>query len=155
MINKMIDNENYIGTFIIKHKSGGEDVIYNRVTNNFLDALINSLDGINPDLQIKYLAIGTSNTPITDNPTQLGNEIFRTQFITSDKTGTGEFTTTFTILGDDAIGTWQELGIFAGSTALPHPNKDTGILVSRVLYFLEKTALDELDITRVDKIQRG
>ncbi|RLD20497.1 MAG: hypothetical protein DRI69_06170 [Bacteroidetes bacterium] len=43
--------------------------------NAALDELIKVLQGQSTDLEIKYLALGTSNTPVTDSDTQLGNEM--------------------------------------------------------------------------------
>lgn len=148
----MIDRSKYKGQFIIKSNTGVE-VVDNRVTNLFLNALINALDGIDPDIQIKYLAIGTSSAAINDADTQLGAEIFRTQFTTSNNTATGEFTTTFTIFDNEAVATWQEIGLFGGSTATSTPN--SGKMISRILYNRVKTNLEEIEVTRIDRIQRG
>ena len=68
---------------IIKNKETGEityDEKFNRVMNTVLDQLVDSLKGTSPNLEIKYLALGTSNTPVTDTDTQLGAEIFRTLY---------------------------------------------------------------------------
>jgi len=112
----MINELGWVGEFKLTVKENGqvkEEVeIKNRITNTALDAIINILDNIDPDIDIKYLAIGTDNTPISDNDTQLGNEIFRTQFLRSDNDAVGQFTTTFTVLDTEAVGAWQEIGIW-------------------------------------------
>jgi hypothetical protein len=151
------EHNNHHGIFKITCKSKGkvisEEIVKNRITNVALNKMINILDGIDPDLQIKYLAIGTDNSPIDDNDSQLGTEVFRTQFQTSDNNADGEFTTTFTILDSEAVTTWQEIGIFCGSGATASAN--SGTMLSRILYNRNKTSLEEIEITRLDKIRRN
>ncbi len=146
------------GTFIIETKDKNTskvktEVIHNKVMNTVLDQLAKTLKGENPDLEIKYLALGTSNTPISLTDTKLGNEIFRTPIVSQIVTGTGEITTDFTILETEAIGNIEEIGIFGGSTATIEA--DTGTLISRVLWSKVKTASEEFTIRRVDKVGRG
>lgn len=146
------------GTFIIetKNKNTSEiktEVIHNKVMNTVLDQLVKTLKGENPDLEIKYLALGTSNTPISLIDTKLGNEIFRTPIVSQIVSGTGEIATDFTILETEAIGNIEEIGIFGGSTATA--SADTGTLISRVLWSKVKTASEEFTIRRIDKIGRG
>jgi len=147
----------YMGQFIItaKYKDGTEETetIYNRVTDKYLNAAINILDGITPDYEIKYFAIGDNASAVTDNPVSLGNEIFRTPVLTSNNNATGQFTTTFTILDSEAVFTWQEVGVFCGSAATATLN--TGNCLTRILYNKVKTTLQEISITRVDKIRRN
>ena len=154
----MINEQNgHIGFYRIRVKSKGkivaEDIIKNRITTVTLNKMINILDGINPDLEIKYLAIGTDNSPLDDADTQLGTEIFRTQFQTSNHNVEGEFTTTFTILDNEAVDTWNEIGIFCGTGATATPN--SGTMLSRILYNRVKTSLEEIEITRLDKFRRN
>lgn len=153
----MINLFGWQGKFEIKVKENDiikeEYSIENRITNTALDAIINILDNIDPDLDIKFLAIGTDNTPLDDNDTQLGNEIFRTQFLTSNNDAVGQFTTTFAVLDAEAVGTWEEIAIFTGDSATITP--DSGIMLSRILFNRTKTALEEVDITRIDKVIRA
>ena len=153
----MIDVLGWEGKFKFKFKKNGEvyeeDLVFNRITNTALDAIINILDNIDPNLDIKYLAIGTDSSPLDDNDTTLGNEIFRTQFISSNNAAVGEFTTEFAILDSEAVATWQEIGIFCGDSATS--SADTGIMLSRILYTRAKTSLEEVDITRIDKVVRA
>ena len=150
------EKEKHIGQFDIKIKNKDgtieEFTKFNRIMDSILNSMINIFDGITPDLTIKYLAIGTGSTPITDTDTQLDTEIFRTQFLTSNLTSTGQFTTTYVILDNEAVGTWEEIGIFAGSGATAAAN--SGTLVSRILFNFNKTALQEVDITRIDQVSR-
>lgn len=148
----MIDKLGWQGTFNIKTKDG-EEIIKNRIMDVALTELLKVLTGDTTDMELKYLAVGTDSTPITDNDTQLGNEIFRTQFTSSSVTGTAELTSLAIILEAEAIGTIEEIGIFAGSTATATVN--SGILVSRILWHRVKTSSDEIQFTRIDRIVRG
>lgn len=153
----IIDVLGWGGTFDVVVKENGipteEHHINNRLTNAALNKIINILDNIDPDLDIKYVAIGTSNAALNDTDTQLGAEIFRAQFDTSDNTATGTFVTTFTVLDSEAVGDWEEIGIFCGDSATGTAN--TGTMLSRILFSRTKTALEEISITRTDKVVRN
>jgi hypothetical protein len=140
------------GSFIIKTKDS-EEIIKNRIMDSALSELIKVLQGLPTDLELLYLAVGTDNTAVTDNDTQLGNEIFRTQFTSSSITNTGELTSLAIILESEAIGTIEEIGIFAGSGASALAN--SGILVSRILWNRIKTSADEIQFTRIDRMVRA
>jgi len=127
--------------------------ITNRVTDALLNELIESLQGTAPDIQIKYLALGTSNTPASNTDTQLGAEIFRTAVTAQTKTGVGELATDFTVLDVEAVGAIEEIGLFGGSTATAAAN--SGVLLSRILWHKVKTASEEITFRRIDKITRG
>ena len=63
------------GQFIItkKNKITGEVVtrrVFNAITDLAINKEINALKGTNPDIQIKYLAIGTGSNPINNADTQ-------------------------------------------------------------------------------------
>ena len=148
----------WIGTFtiVVKNKATGiikEEVIKNRITNTALNALINVLDDIDPNLDIKYIAIGTSSAALNDADTTLGNEVFRSADTSTVRTGIGEFTSDFIVLDSEAIATWEEIGIFCGDAATSAA--DTGIMLSRILYHRVKTSLEEIQFIRVDKIERS
>jgi len=154
----MISGLGWLGEFkiIVHNVETGEvteEYVKNRITNTALDKIINILDNIDPDLDIKYLAIGTDNTPLNDNDTQLGNEIFRTQFQNSNNDAVGQFTTEFSILDSEAVGNWQEIGIFCSDSATSSAN--TGVMLSRILFSRNKTSLEEVQITRIDRVVRG
>ena len=152
----MINEFGWLGEFRIKvkHKDGRieEDLVKNRVTNVALQAMINILDNIDPDLNIKYLAVGTGTTALDDNDTQLETEIFRVPFDSSNNDAVGQFTTTFTILDSEAVETWGEIGLFGGDSTTITPN--SGKMISRILYTRIKTSLEEIDIIRIDKLVR-
>jgi len=124
--------------------------IHNQITNLALIELAKPLYADTPDIEIKYLAIGTSSTPPTASDTQLGTEVFRTADVLLGTTGTGIVTSQFTILAAEYAGSIKEIGIFAGSTATA--TVDTGILVSRILWDYTKTSAEELLFQRVDTL---
>lgn len=153
----MQDIYGWVGQFKIQIKEKGvikdTHIVDNRITNLALDAIINLLDNIDPNLDIKYIAIGDSAAAVNDNATQLGNEIFRAQIDTGSRTAIGIFNSTFSILDSEAVGQWEEIGIFCGDGATASAN--TGNMLSRILFSRTKTALEEISITRIDKIIRA
>lgn len=130
-----------------------EDIVYNQVTNAGLNALINSLDGINPDLEVKYVAVGDSNTPLSPAMTQLSNEIGRVLIDSGVSVGIGQFESNFSVLDNELVGQWREIAFFCGSTATADPN--TGTMLSRILYSRDKSSLEEIQISRLDRLIRG
>lgn len=151
------EKTNHLGKYNLIVRENGiiiEDIDFtNLITNAYLDELAKVPQGIAPDFEIKYVAIGTDNTTPTVTDTTLGTEIFRKQVTSQDKTGTGEVTTIFVIFDSEAVANWQEIGIFVGSTATG--SADSGVLASRVLYSRNKTALEEIQITRKDIFGRA
>ena len=146
------------GEFIFrtKEKNGiiKTEVVKNRLTNLAINAEIDILTGIAPNLEIKYIAIGTGTTPIDNAQTQLANEVFRV--IPSSpptRPANGEITTEFIILETEAQVEIKEIGIFCGTGATATPN--SGIMLSRVLWEFDKRSNIELSVTRIDKVVRG
>jgi hypothetical protein len=95
------------GFFVFRHTDKNGIMQEEKVNNRLMDAVINAeidiLRGVNPNLQIKYIAVGTGTTPITNNQTQLANEVAR--FVPSNpptNTNIGEVTTEFVILENEA-----------------------------------------------------
>jgi len=127
--------------------------INNRIMDDVLDELIKVLQGTATDLEIKYLALGTDNTAITDTDAALGAEIFRVALTDITKTGTGELTSLAIVLDSEAVDTIEEIGIFAGAAATAAA--DSGTLVSRILWTRIKSSSEELQFTRIDTIVRG
>jgi hypothetical protein len=147
----MINQFGWKGIFKIKTKDRVE-IIENTIMNAALAEMLKPLYGETPDLELLYLALGTDNTAVTNSDTKLGNEIFRTAFTSSSVTGIGELTSEAIVLEAEAVGTIEEIGIFAGSGA--SASVDSGLLVSRILWHREKTANDEIQFTRIDKLVR-
>ena len=157
MINESLG---WSGLFCIKkiNKKTGEVTekqFKNQITSVALDAMINVLDNIDPNLDIKWLAVGTGTGALDPTDTTLGTEIFRTDVDTSNNDATGQFTTTFTILDTDsgADATWAELGVFCGDSATS--SSDTGIMLTRILIDETKTSSEEFQFTRQDNIARN
>jgi hypothetical protein len=124
----------------------------NLLTNGALNELCNPLQGTTGNLEIKYLGLGNDDTtPVASNFT-LNNEIFRTAIADQNKTGTGEITSDFVVLSAECNQQIEEIGIFAGTSATGVA--DTGVLVAHVLWSYLKTSSVEIDIRRIDTIQR-
>ncbi len=155
----MINEIGFKGQFVItvKDKVTGkitEETINNRIMNVALNKFIEVLEGNAPDLEIKYLAVGTGNAAITDTDTQLSSEIFRTEpVIDTTRIATGQSETEFTLLDSEAVAQIEEIGIFCGSTAGAGAN--TGTLLSRILWSKNKTNSEEITIKRTDKVVRA
>jgi hypothetical protein len=155
----MINKLGWQGEFVIqiRNKDTGEiteERIKNRVMDTVLNQLSETLLGNSTDLEIKYLALGTDDTPITDTDTQLGAEIFRTPpSVASARTATGSIETEFIVLDTEAVANIEEIGIFVGSTAGAGAN--TGTLLSRILWKKNKTDSEEFTFKRIDRIGRG
>lgn len=118
-----------------------------------LEMWIDALKGDISDLEIKYTAIGDDNTAPALADTTLGNETFRKAVTTISKTDSTTLLTTTYIAPDEAVGTIEEIGWFCGAAA--GAGADTGILLSRVLYSRNKTALESIQIERTDTIAEG
>lgn len=99
---------------------------------------------------INYIAVGDSDAVI-ENPTQLGNEIFRTPVTNRSKTAIGVSEAMTSILDSDGSLSIREIGVFANGTDEPN----TGTLVSRVLWKRDKTGAETIQINRIDTIRRG
>lgn len=152
----MNTNTAWSGKFIItiKNKSDTEVVeINNVITNAGLNLLRNFLAGDVTDGQIKYLAVGTSSASVNFTDTQLGEELFRTEFVDQNITSTGVLNSNTILLETEGVGQIEEVGIFAGSTASSATN--SGIMISRILFSRNKTNLESIQFQRVDTIGRG
>jgi hypothetical protein len=127
---------------------------FNTIMNNTLDQLIAPLLGVLPDIQIKYMAVGTSTASIYTTQSQLGAEFFRTPVAAQTKSGTGQAKTYFYILPLEATQSIiQEVGIFGGYAASMITN--SGTLISRILWNYDKSAGDkEVQVERVDTIRK-
>lgn len=127
--------------------------IDNIITVLALTEIAPILTGVAPDIEIKYLAVGNDNTPVTGGEIALGNETFRTAVATLTIPIFYLVQSTFTILPAEAIGQIEEVGIFCGTTA--GAGADSGLLLSRILWSHTKTADEEISILRYDSIERG
>lgn len=148
----------WIGTFEIFAKSKDDeqfvliDTIKNTITDNGLNLLREALRSSTYDSEIKYIAVGNSSASVSTSDTTLGNETFRKPVFSKSATTTGSVQTIAILDDSEAVGQIYEIGIFAGSTA--STTKDSGIMLSRILYSRNKTNLESLQIQRTDTIGR-
>lgn len=134
-----------------KHKTIS---LHNLITDAGLNYMRDLLDGtINPPTQIQYIALGTSNTPVAAGDIKLGNEVFRKAVTKQETPGTGQVQTTCYIAPYEANIQIEEIGVFAGPNATE--DKDSGVLIARVLWSHLKTELESLQIVRTDTIGRA
>lgn len=121
----------------------------NQLTEAYRQAILNQLAGNTAvDLEIKYLAVGTDNTPATAQDTTLGAELFRS--VPTAKTVMGTFMQTYWVLtNEQANGSLREIGVFAGD-ATASPN--TGTMISRIVISLEKNDTMEVTFIRKDYV---
>ena len=91
---------------------------------------------------IKYLAIGDDNTTVTAADTVLGNEVFRTQYVTRGNTSSKVAQGDFYITATDYTGDIEELGIFGGTSATS--TADSGGMFSHVNWSYTKSSAEEL-----------
>lgn len=155
----MNDNRVRQGYFDIKVYRNGKlfkhDIIKNIITDVALNKEIEILLGNAPDMNIEYIAFGTSNTTPTVSDTQLGSESARYQPTTAfSRTAIGRTEGSVFLTSTDLVGVdIEEIGVFCGSSATSSAN--TGTLLSRILWSFSKTANDEIEITRTDIVERG
>ena len=141
---------------ITVHKPDGSQETVN-LTNTYTTAWLNAIRnawknaGL-ADLQIKYMAWGSSNTAESPAHTKLIAEFGRKQ-ITSQAEGLdGELVTTVYISPEEGTETTiRELGWFGGANATGA--KDSGLMVARVRYSRAKTNRESLDIVRTDGME--
>ena len=122
----------------------------NLITTVGLNMMRDVLYGDVADGEIKYLAVGSDNTAPTVTDTTLGTETFRKARTSQSKPGDGQAKYVQYIDPTEAIGAIEEIGWFAGAAA--GAGADTGILVARVLYSRNKTALESIQVERTDTL---
>ncbi len=123
---------------------------HNLITSVGKNMIRDLLRGTIGDGEIKYVALGTDSTPPVVADTTLGTEIFRKVIFNSFIGGPGELITIWVIAPAEAIGAIEEVGFFAGAGA--GAGVDTGIMIARVLWSHNKTALESVQIDRYDTI---
>ncbi len=126
----------------------------NLLTTTGFNMVRDGLFGDVSDFEVKALTIGDDATAPTIADTVLGNETFRKARTSQSKPADGQVQYFQYISPSEAVGTIEELGWVAGAavnTASP-AGKDTGIMIARVLYSRNKTALESLQIERVDSV---
>lgn len=108
------------------------------------------------DGEIKYIALGSGNTPSTVDMTQLAAEEWRklTTAQYPDPAQVGSLHTDLFVADFEANDfKCEEIGWFAGTGATGSAN--SGIMIARVRYSRQKTNLESWTIRRTDTIRRG
>ena len=124
---------------------------HNLITTVGLGMVIDFLWGDLGDGEIKDMAVGDDSTAPALANTILGNETDRWVMTTQAEASTTSLLSTVYIPPADAVGAIEEIGWFAGA-GCDGVGPDTGIMVSRVLYSRNKTALESLQVERLDTI---
>lgn len=130
-------------------------IIVNTITNLALNEIIKVVAGESTDMEINELAIGTGTNAPAATDTQLQTEVYRTSKTDQNSTDTGQYTTEFVLNGTEYAGAINEVGIFAGADALVWgggAGKDTGLLLSRVLWSTTLAADESIYFQRIDNI---
>lgn len=121
----------------------------NQLTNLYRNSVLNQLYGNTFDsLEIKYLGIGTGDTPASATDTQLGTEVFRV--IPTSQTIVDNYVQTIWVIPTQ-IGnfTYKELGVFCGNATT---TLNSGTMISRVNVNIEKTSSMEITFIRRDYV---
>ena len=136
------------GEYVIRSSKDKCDRVQNLIVNGGLENLAALLSGAGA--AVGYLALGTGTAAPAVADTALGTEVYRTA-VTAISAAGGTCTSIFTVLATEAVFHIKEIGIFAGGTSTP----GSGKLISRALYDKDKTADEELYITRSDILGRA
>lgn len=137
----------------------------NLIMNLALDEIIKAMYNPNTDMQLKYIAIGNSNTAVVGSQTYLSNEIYRVPIITKIRSGTGEFYIRAILNAEQpedtsGICTIREVGTFGGSTAQQWNEAggyQYGLMISRIVLTSaeNKTDDEEIELKWTYEISRG
>lgn len=121
----------------------------NQLTNLYRNSVLNQLYGnAFASLEIKYLGIGTGDTPASATDTQLGTEVFRV--IPTSQTIVDNYVQTIWVIPTQ-IGnfTYKEIGVFCGTATT---SLNSGTMISRVNVNIEKTSSMEITFIRRDYV---
>ena len=137
-----------------------KNTITNLLFNLYRDALAGDWGNI-LDAKIKHIAIGDDDgtaLPLAVTNVALGNEVFRVALTDEDVSVTAQYTTVFYLAPDEAVGTIEELGWYAGTASIDWgggAGKDTGTLIARVFWTHTKTIVESIQFERVDSISEA
>jgi hypothetical protein len=123
---------------------------HNIITTVGLGMIIDLLDGSISDGEIKYVGLGSDDTTPVVGDTTLGTETFRKAVTTQTQPTAISLLTTVYIAPSENVAQIEEIGWFAGTDA--GAGADSGIMISRILYSRNKTALESIQIERTDSI---
>lgn len=138
----MTDSVTINGKFTITNNhTGAVRTVQNIVTDGGLANISALLAGSGGGVYA-WVALGSSTTAVSASDTSLGTETFRTA-VTEITAAAGVCTAVFDLLLTEAVGDFEEIGVFVGGTSAA----DSGTLVSHALLDFSKTADEELFIT--------
>lgn len=129
--------------------------IKNLLTTVGLGMVIDVFQGLVADGEIKDMAWGSDDgtiLPLAITNTTLGAETSRATMTTQAEASAISLLSMVYLSPATAVGAIEELGWFAGPLA-DGIGPDTGIMVSRVYYSRNKTALESLQVERTDSIE--
>ena len=127
----------------------------NLLTDVALNMMRDLLNGAVTDGEIKYVALGNSNTDPAHAQTALVSEQFRKQ-VTSQTSmpGVGTLETIGYISENEANSfKTEEIGWFAGTSA--SATVSSGLMIARILFSRQKNDLETWTIRRIDTIKRA
>lgn len=130
-----------------------KDTFANLITDAGLSLLAHVLDGGTTDGLIRYMAVGTDDIAPANGDTKLGSEFFRKQITKQTFAAPGTVESQTYLSPADAVGSIREIGWFAGTGATAAV--DSGVMIARVLYSHDKTALESINLDRTDTIGRA
>ena len=134
----------YKGSVEIVNKSTGvtlsfENIVTNGFYNLVADRLINNSENF-----ITHFAVGDNATSVAITDTAMGNETFRKEITNVSSVG-AQIELQTDILGNEAIGSWKEIGLFNASTV--------GTLTNHTNVDFSHTAGDLLTVVwKIDKV---
>ena len=95
---------------------------------------------------VRYIALGTSSTPVTDNDIKLGAEACRSQMVEKTVSGDNLIMSAFFNGGGSGVNSnFKEAGIFGGSSATNTAN--SGALICHTLVNFDNTSAQNLTAT--------
>lgn len=121
---------------------------HNLITTVGLNMVRDMLAGDVADGEIKYTAVGTGSAAPAIGDTTLDTESFRKATTSTSKPGDGQFRHVVYIAPAEAVVAIEEIGWFAGAAA--GAGAGSGIMISRVLYSRNKTAIESIQVERTD-----
>jgi len=128
---------------------------HNKITTVGLNMIRDALHAVADiaDCEIKYVEVGTGNTAPALTDVALDTYLFRKIMTSTSKPANYQTRCVVYIAPSEAVDALEEIGWWAGAACAA--GEATGILISRVLYSRNKTALESLQIERTDTISEG
>ena len=157
----MKETSNWLGQWELEIRENGDlkeivPLTHNLITDAGLNMFRDALKGDVTDCEIKYVTLGSGTTAPANDQTTLVAEEFR-KVVTSqnvDPITAGKLYTELYVADTEGNSfKTEEIGWFAGVGATATVN--TGIMIARILYSRQKSAVESWTIRRTDQISRG